>query len=88
MIFDASAHYAHNEMELGIWRREVVRFGKAYFRQYLRNFPPSEPVEQWDDRNRLYCMKYHLSHSMAWPASAESIRELYVYSIIRRSLIN
>jgi protein-ribulosamine 3-kinase len=76
MIFDASVHYAHNEMELGMWRRDVIRFGKPYFRQYLRNVPPSEPVEQWDDRNRLYSLKYNLSQAMAWPASAETTREL------------
>lgn len=76
MMFDASVHYAHNELELGMWRREVIRFGKPYFRQYLRNFPPSEPVEQWDDRNRLYSLKYNLSQSMAWPASSEATREM------------
>lgn len=76
VIFDASVHYAHNELELGMWRRDVIRFGKAYFRQYLRNFPPSEPVEQWDDRNRLYSLKYNLSQAMAWPASAEATREI------------
>lgn len=76
VIFDASVHYAHNELELGMWRREVIRFGKAYFRQYLRHFPPSEPVEQWDDRNCLYSLKYNLSQSMAWPASAEATREM------------
>jgi protein-ribulosamine 3-kinase len=79
MIFDASAHYCHNEFELGMWRREVIRFGKVYFRQYLRNFPPSEPVEQWDDRNRLYSLKYNLSQSIAWPASVEATREMYEY---------
>jgi protein-ribulosamine 3-kinase len=76
IMFDASVHYAHNELELGMWRREVIRFGKAYFRQYLRNFPPSEPVEQWDDRNRLYSIKYNLSQAMAWPASSEATREM------------
>ncbi len=76
MMFDASVHYAHNELELGMWRREVIRFGKPYFRQYLRNFPPSEPVEQWDDRNCLYSLKYNLSQSMAWPGSSETTREM------------
>ncbi len=76
VMFDASVHYAHNELELGMWRREAIRFGKAYFRQYLRNFPPSEPVEQWDDRIRLYSVKYNLAQAMAWPASAEATREL------------
>ena len=76
VVLDACALYAHNEMELGMWRREVIKFGKTYFRQYLKNMPPSEPVEQWDDRNRLYSLKYNLSHSMAWPASSGATREL------------
>ena len=57
IVFDSSAMYAHNEYELGMWRREIIRIGRPYFKQYLRNFPPSEPVEQWDDRNRLYSVK-------------------------------
>lgn len=76
IIFDPAVHYAHNELELGMWRRDVIKFGKPYFRQYLKNVPPSEPADQWDDRNRLYALKYSLSHSMAWPTSADATREL------------
>lgn len=36
MVFDAAACFAHNEYELGIRRREMVQFGKPYFKQYLR----------------------------------------------------
>lgn len=67
MIFDAAAFYAHNEYELGIWRREMVRFGNPYFEEYLRNFPPSEPVEQFDDRNALYVLKFDLDYSLHRP---------------------
>lgn len=67
MIFDAAAFYAHNEYELGIWRREMVKFGKPYFTEYLRNFPPSEPVEQFDDRNALYVLKFDLDYSLHRP---------------------
>ncbi|SLM39552.1 hypothetical protein LPUS_10125 [Lasallia pustulata] len=44
IVFGASAMYAHNEYELGMWRREIDRTWRPYFSQYLRNFPPSEPV--------------------------------------------
>lgn len=67
MVFDAAAFYAHNEYELGIWRREMVRFGKPFFKQYLRNFPPSEPVEQFDDRNALYVLKFDLDYCLHRP---------------------
>ncbi|KAG7147265.1 Protein-ribulosamine 3-kinase like protein [Verticillium longisporum] len=57
VVFDLSCMYAHNEYDLGMWRREVIRFGQPYFRQYLMRMPPSEPASQWDDRNRLYSIK-------------------------------
>jgi protein-ribulosamine 3-kinase len=67
MVFDAAVMYAHNEYELGMWRREIIRFGKPYFKQYLRNMTPSEPVEQWDDRNALYSLKFKLSYCLHRP---------------------
>ncbi|CRK35159.1 hypothetical protein BN1723_004264 [Verticillium longisporum] len=63
VVFDPSCMYAHNEYDLGMWRREVIRFGQPYFRQYLMRMPPSEPASQWDDRNRLYSIKFNLTHS-------------------------
>ncbi|KAK5361869.1 hypothetical protein LTR20_009449 [Exophiala xenobiotica] len=76
VVFDAASMYAHNEFELGMWRRDIVRFGKAHIRHYLKLVPPSEPREQWDDRNRLYSIKYDLAHSIALPETAESQRQL------------
>lgn len=69
VIFDASSFYAHNEYELGMWRREIIRFNQPYIRQYLLRFPPSEPTSQWDDRNRLYSIKFNLGHSISFPGS-------------------
>ncbi len=77
VVFDASAMYAHNEMELGMWRADRYRFGKTYFRQYLSYVSPSEPVEQFDDRNRLYSIKYTLAHGEGWPASSQNDRQSY-----------
>ncbi|KFG81158.1 hypothetical protein MANI_006915 [Metarhizium anisopliae] len=57
-IFDCAAYYGHNEMDLGIWRAERHQLrSKVYRREYLRNMEPSEPEEEWDDRNRLYSAK-------------------------------
>ncbi|SMY21054.1 unnamed protein product [Zymoseptoria tritici ST99CH_1A5] len=75
-IFDAAVFYGHNEYDLGMWRRELIRFGRPHIRQYLRHMPPSEPKEQWDDRSRLYCIKFEIAHSIGWPASCESQREI------------
>ncbi|KAK2596444.1 hypothetical protein N8I77_013334 [Diaporthe amygdali] len=82
MVFDAAAFYAHNEYELGIWRREMVRFGKLYFKQYLRNFPPSEPVEQFDDKNALYVLKFDLDYCLHRPG-LPLVREQILADILR-----
>jgi protein-ribulosamine 3-kinase len=79
MVFDAAVMYAHNEYELGMWRREIIRFGKPYFKQYLRHIPPSEPIEQWDDRNALYSLKFKLSYCLHRPG-LPLVREQYVFN--------
>ena len=76
VVFDAAAMYAHSEFELGMWRRDIVRFGKTHMRRYLRLVAPSEPRQQWDDRNRLYSIKYDLAHSLLMPETVESQRQL------------
>jgi protein-ribulosamine 3-kinase len=63
-IFDSGAYYAHNEMEIGMWRCVRHRINaKIFTRQYLREFPISEPTEEWDDRNRIYCVKMNIIHA-------------------------
>jgi hypothetical protein len=64
-----------------MWRRDVVRFGKGYIHQYLRHMPPSEPFDQWDDRNQLYSIRYDLAHGIALPGTAQTQREMYVQSM-------
>ena len=63
-VFDSGAYYAHNEMEIGMWRCDRHQIHKdIYTSQYLEKFPKSEPVEEWDDRNRVYCVKMNVVHS-------------------------
>jgi len=69
ILYDAGSYYAHNEMELGIWRCQRGQFFRAqvYSRSYMRNYEAAEPKEQWDDRNRLYSLKYNLNYSGGHP---------------------
>ena len=67
VVFSPSGLYAHNEYELGSWCRRTGAFSWAYFREYQKHFPPSDPVEQWDDRLRLYGIKSSLSHILLTP---------------------
>ena len=73
VLYDPSVIYAHHEYELGMWRRCVV-FDQTYFRQYLLRFPPSEPTEEWEDRNRLYALRYNLAHSLLWLGTTDETR--------------
>lgn len=68
-IFDASSFYGHNELELGMWRKSHLnrmRF-EIYGEEYLRIVGISEPADQFDDRNRLYHVKFLMWHSIHHP---------------------
>lgn len=78
MVFDAAASYAHNEYELAIWRREMVKFKKPYFDQYFLNYPKSKPVEQFEDRAALYVLKFDLDYCLHRPG-LPLVREQCVY---------
>lgn len=42
---------------------------QTYIRAYKRNFPVSEPEEEWDHRNLLYFLSYELHAAMLFPGS-------------------
>lgn len=70
LIFDCGVYYAHNEMEVAIWRPESHKLREKVFRrEYLQHFGPSEPEEEWDDRNRLYSAKTNFMHSACYAGS-------------------
>lgn len=69
-IFDCAAYYAHNEMDLGIWRAERHHLrDKVYRNEYLRHISPSEPEDEFDDRNLLYSAKTNFMHSACFKES-------------------
>ena len=75
-IFDAAAFYAHNEMELGHWRCHYNRtHDKVYRETYLRFYPPSEPVKEWDDRNRLYSVYFNVIYSVNHKKQGMAVRQ-------------
>lgn len=71
IIFDPGCTYAHNEMEFGTWRCSWAYYfnSPVYIRMYQRHVEPSEPVEEWDDRNRLYSIHPYLTDSAGHPGS-------------------
>ena len=79
VVFDPGCTYAHNEMEFGTWRCSwAFHFNSPiYMRLYQRHFEPSEPVEEWDDRNRLYSIHPYLNDLAGHPGSVS--RQMWVF---------
>ena len=71
IVFDPGSTYAHNEMEFGTWRCSWAYHFNAliYMQLYKSHIEPSEPVEEWDDRNRLYSIHPYLNDSAGHPGS-------------------
>ena len=63
-VFDSNGYYAHREMELAYWttRHHRMHVG-AYGDAYLSLRGPSEPVDEVDDRLKLYSVKAYLMYS-------------------------
>lgn len=53
VVYDPSACYGHSEFELGIMHM-FGGFSSRFFGQYHRVVPKTEPVEEYEDRVRLY----------------------------------
>lgn len=71
IVFDACCFYAHNEYELGTWRPVRYRLGKPYIEAYHRHYPVSAPVEDHDDRNALYSIRYNMHASASYPGNTQ-----------------
>lgn len=65
IFYDCGSYYAHNEMELGMWRRDAAQYlGQRYLQEYQQLYRPAEPRAEFDDRNRLYCLQYLINYSV------------------------
>ena len=53
VVYDPSACYGHSEFELGIMNM-FGGFGSSFYSAYHRIVPKTEPVEEYEDRVRLY----------------------------------
>lgn len=61
VIFDSSACYAHSEFELGIMKM-FGGFGGSFLKEYHELCPKTEPVDEYEDRVKLYELYHHLNH--------------------------
>ncbi|KAK8052076.1 hypothetical protein PG993_003461 [Apiospora rasikravindrae] len=83
VIFDDIALYAHNEYELAPWRPIRHNIGRPYINEYLKHAAVTDPAEDFEDRNLLYCIKFNLNSSAHYPGNLrfrnivrEEMREL------------
>ena len=75
-IFDAASFYAHNEIEIGDWRCFYNNIhNEVYMKTYLKNYAPSEPKEEWEDRNRMYSIYYNILYSVNHCSQGTAIRQ-------------
>ncbi|KAI1084014.1 Fructosamine kinase-domain-containing protein [Whalleya microplaca] len=65
-MFDSCAFWGHNEADLGICRNPRYRLGSSYIQEYCQHIPVSEPKEDFEDRNAVYAMKYHVLLSVMY----------------------
>lgn len=54
LIFDATSFYGHNEYDLGAWNLQRNAMNRPYIDKDLMHFGKSEPVEDFEDRLKLY----------------------------------
>ncbi|KAK8197608.1 Fructosamine kinase-domain-containing protein [Phyllosticta capitalensis] len=80
-IFDASAYYGHNEMEIADWRCDYNKIHRpVYTETYLQECfgkpsLSSEPADHWDDRNRMYSVYYNIIYSVNHGIGGQAIRQ-------------
>ncbi|KAF1964313.1 Ketosamine-3-kinase [Bimuria novae-zelandiae CBS 107.79] len=61
VVYDSSACYAHSEFELGIMKM-FGGFGGSFLKEYHDLCPKTAPVDEYEDRVKLYELYHHLNH--------------------------
>lgn len=67
----ASRRFSLSLTEYSPWTRRSSKVQQLQdmMRHYLKNYPAAEPVEEFDDRNRLCNLKSNLNYSAGHPGS-------------------
>ncbi|KAH6619930.1 Fructosamine/Ketosamine-3-kinase [Boeremia exigua] len=71
VVYDSSACYAHSEFELGIMKM-FGGFGGGFLKEYHELCPKAEPVDEYEDRVKLYELYHHLNHWAMFGGSYKS----------------
>ncbi|KAF2192529.1 Ketosamine-3-kinase [Zopfia rhizophila CBS 207.26] len=83
VVYDPSACYAHSEFELGIMKM-FGGFGGSFLKEYHQLCPKTEPVEEYEDRVKLYELYHHLNHYALFGGGYRSGAVSIMKSLIRK----
>jgi fructosamine-3-kinase len=83
VVFDSSACYAHNEFELGIMNM-FGGFGGSFVKEYHELCPKTDPIEEYEDRVKLYELYHHVNHYALFGGSYRSGAVSIMDSLIRK----
>lgn len=83
IIFDSSAVYAHSEFELGIMKM-FGGFGQKFLDEYHSLVPKTEPMNEYQDRVKLYELYHHLNHHALFGGGYRSGAMAIMKDLIRK----
>jgi protein-ribulosamine 3-kinase len=83
VAYDSSACYAHSEFELGIMKM-FGGFGGSFLQEYHELCPKTEPVDEYEDRVKLYELYHHLNHYAMFGGSYKSGAASIMKALIRK----
>jgi fructosamine-3-kinase len=83
VVFDSSACYAHSEFELGIMKM-FGGFGGSFLEEYHDLCPKTEPIDEYEDRVRLYELYHHLNHWAMFGGSYKSGAASIMRSLVKK----
>lgn len=69
ILFDSGGFFGHNEFDVSTWRCVYNHAAQAqlFTRYYQEYYTAAEPVKEWDDRSRLYSLKYIMNYFINHP---------------------
>ncbi|KAI1300889.1 Fructosamine kinase-domain-containing protein [Xylaria venustula] len=74
ILYDSCCLYGHNELDLAMMRESRYDFKSAHVAAYKGLVEPSEPVDDFDDRNAIYAMRDNIINAGLFD-KRQSLRE-------------
>ncbi|KAK8101674.1 hypothetical protein PG999_012048, partial [Apiospora kogelbergensis] len=79
-VYDASAFWGHNEVDLGVFRNPRYPLGQLYLQEYWKNIPISAPQEDADNRSSMYMIRNQVLLATLYPTQPK-LREVWAASM-------